>query len=52
MSERKHILMGEYKFTDKITEAQDLSDVKFIPNRDDALDWNETPPWEESEDKE
>ena len=51
-------LFGNWKFTEKINyEQPDLSDAKFIDkdgnitNRDDALDWNEAPPLEESEDK-
>lgn len=48
----KTINIGKFVFDEKITEAQDLSDAKFIPNRDDALDWNEIPQWEESEGKE
>lgn len=46
-------LFGNWKFTEKISyEQPDLSDAKFIPNRDDALDWNEIPQWGESEGKE
>jgi hypothetical protein len=52
------VIVGEWKFDEKInTEQPDLSNVKFIDkdgnitNRDDALDWNEAPPLEESEDK-
>lgn len=48
MSERKHILMGECKFTDKINHEQhDLSDAKFIDEDGNVTtpadwhDWNE-----------
>lgn len=52
-------LFGNWKFTGKISyEQPDLSDAKFIDEDGnvttpaDWQDWNETPPWEESEDKE
>ncbi len=49
-------VLGEYKFDEKIhTGPLDLSDAKFIDEDGnvttpaDWQDWNETPPWEESE---
>ena len=52
-------ILGEYKFDEKIhTEPLDLSDAKFIDEDGnvttpaDWQDWNETPPWQESEDNE
>lgn len=52
-------VLGEYKFDEKIhTGPLDLSDAKFIDEDGnvttpaDWQDWNETPPWEESEGKE
>lgn len=51
-------ILGECKFTEQISQEQpDLSDAKFIDEDGnvttpaDWQDWNETPPWEESEDK-
>ena len=53
------IVGTKWEFAEKISyEQPDLSDVKFIDNkghvinRDDALDWNEAPPLEESEGEE